>query len=250
MYTANDGVSLLAITLQVVCEGIEREYQMKFTFLNTTLASIVLAGSCLINVANAALITYEFSGVFSRSVVIEPLANTEANIGDYFLGQFTYEDKQPLDSIISPDTRARYSTGEILASTSINDYKASSGPQLQIFNNWEFTPGGTAIDDFFLSVYQYDNFGDGFYLLQLNLRDYTTATLDSLSIPNKVQIEALASGGRFFLRRFASRSQEAWWADGTISNLNLVIVPEPTTLTVFTLGMIGLASRRFKNRVR
>jgi hypothetical protein len=219
---------------------------MKFKFLKTTLASFFLAGSCLMNVANAALIAYEFSGEFSRSVVVEPLANADANVGDYFLGQFTYDDEEPLFGIINPDTRARYSTGEILASTSINRYKASSGPQLQIFNNWEFTPGGTAIDDFFLSVYQYDNFGDGFYLLQLNLRDYTTATLDSLSIPNKDQIEALASGGRFFLRRFASRGQEAWWADGAIRNVNLVSVPEPRTLAIFALGIMGLASRRFK----
>jgi hypothetical protein len=221
---------------------------MKFKFLRMRLASILLAGSCLMNVANASLITYEFSGAFSRSVVVEPLSNADANIGDYFLGQFTYDDEEPLFGIINPDTRARYSTGEILASTIINSYRASSDPQLQIFNNWEFTPGGTAIDDFFLSVYQYDNFGDGFYLLQINLRDYTTAVLDSLSIPNKEQIGALASGGRFFLRRFASIGQEVWWADGAISNINLVSVPEPTAFAIFALSLIGLASRRFKKQ--
>jgi hypothetical protein len=223
---------------------------MIFKFLNITVLGIVLTACCLVNVANAALITYEFSGVFSRSVVIDPLANADANIGNGFLGQFTYDDEQLLFGIINPDTRARYSTGEILASTSINRYKASSGPQLQIFNNWEFTPGGTAIDDFFLSVYQYDNFGDGFYLLQLNLRDYTTATLDSLSIPNKDQIEALASGGRFFLRRFASRGQEAWWADGAFNTFNVrqIDVPEPSTLAIFALGFIGLTLRRFKKQ--
>ncbi|MFT6909748.1 MAG: hypothetical protein ACJAS1_006475 [Oleiphilaceae bacterium] len=244
--TCCDGVSLV-ITFQVVCEGV-KEYQMKFKFLKTTLASIFLAGSSLMNVANAALITYEFSGAFSRSVVVEPLANADANVGDYFLGQFTYDDEEPLFGIINPDTRAIYSTGEILASTGINSYKASSSPQLQIFNNWEFTPGGIAIDDFFLSVYQYDNFGDGFYLLQLNLRDYTTATLDSLSIPNKDQIEALASGAFFFLRRFDSTRQEVWWADGAISNINLASVTEPTTLAIFALGLMGLASRRFKEQ--
>lgn len=221
---------------------------MKNKFLKTTLVSIFLAGSCLMNVANAALITYEFSGEFSRSVVVEPLAKADANVGDYFLGQFTYDDEEPLFGIVNPDTRARYSTGEILVSTGINSYRASSGPQLQIFNNWEFTPGGTAIDDFFLSVYQYDNFGDGFYLLQLNLRDHTTAILDSLFIPNKDQIEALASGGFFFLRRFDSTGQEVWWADGSISNINLASVTEPTTLAIFALGLMGIAARRFKKQ--
>lgn len=223
---------------------------MIFKFLNITVLGIVLTACCLVNVANAALITYEFSGVFSRSVVIDPLANADANIGNGFLGQFTYDDEQLLFGIINPDTRARYSTGEILASTSINSYKASSDPQLQIFNNWEFTPGGTAIDDFFLSVYQYDSFGDGFYLLQLNLRDYTTATLDSLSIPNKDQIEALASGGHFYLRRFASRGHEEWWANGAFNTFNVrqIDVPEPSTLAIFALGFIGLTLRRFKKQ--
>jgi hypothetical protein len=93
---------------------------------------------------------------------------------------------------------------------------------------------------FFLSVYQHDNFGDGFYLLQLNLRDYTTATLDSLSIPNKDQIETLASGGHFFLRRFATRGQEVWWADGALNTYNLVSVPEPSSLILLLLGFVGL----------
>jgi hypothetical protein len=93
---------------------------MIFKFLNITVVGIVLTACCLVNVANAALITYKFSGVFSRSVVVDPLAKADANIGDYFFSQFTYDDNQPLFGIINPDTRPRYSTGEILASTSIN----------------------------------------------------------------------------------------------------------------------------------
>jgi hypothetical protein len=193
--------------------------------------------------AYAGLITYEFSGVFSRSVVNDPLTTADASIGDVFLGQFTYNDEQPLLSIITQDTRARYNTGEILASTGANNYNATNNPQLQIFNNWEFSPGGTAIDDFFLSVEQYDSSGTGFYLLQLNLRDYTKTKLDSLYIPITEQVEDLASGGQFFLRRFASRGREEWWADGAFSSIKQVSVPEPSSIYLLLFGFILITYR-------
>ena len=34
----------------------------------------------------------------------------------------------------------------------------------------------------------------------------------------------------------------------SFDNLNVSKVPEPSTLTIFALGMIGLASRRFKKQ--
>jgi hypothetical protein len=196
--------------------------------------------------ANAGVITYEFSGVFSRTVVVDPLTTADTNIGESFSGQFSYDDEQPLFGIISPDTRARYSTGEIFVDTGTNNYKAISTPQLQIFNNWEFSPSGTAIDDFFLSVEQYDSSGTGYYLLQLNLRDYTTTKLDSLSIPNTEEIDELVSGGHFYLRRFASRGQEEWWADGAFSSANRVSVPEPSSLYLLFFGFIWLTYRTVK----
>ena len=140
----------------------------------------------------------------------------------------------------------RYSTGEIFVDTGTNNNKAISTPQLQIFNNWEFSPSGTAIDDFFLSVEQYDSSGTGYYLLQLNLRDYTTTKLDSLSIPNTEEIDELVSGGRFYLRRFASRGQEEWWADGAFSSANRVSVPEPSSLYLLFFGFIWLTYRTVK----
>lgn len=216
---------------------------MKFKFLKAALTGLIVSVSSF---ANAGLIKYEFSGVFTRSVAVASSAIVEANLGDDFDGEFTYDDEQPLLSIISPGTRARYNTGEILASTGIFNYSASIGPQLQIYNNWEFTPGGTVIDDFFLSVYQYDKSGTGYYLIQLIMRDYTTNTLNDLSIPNPMEMEQLSKGGHFFLRRFTSSNNEEWWADGSMSNIRAVTAPEPTTLAIFALGMIGLVSRRFK----
>jgi hypothetical protein len=95
-----------------------------------------------------------------------------------------------------------------------------------------------------------DSLGTGFYLLQLTLRDYTTTTLDSLSIPNTDQIETLASGGHFHLRRFASRGQEEWWADGALSNVNLVSVPEPSSLILLLLGFVGLTYKGKKLTIK
>jgi hypothetical protein len=41
---------------------------------------------------------------------------------------------------------------------------------------------------------------------------------------------------------------DEWWAvDNVVINDN-VSVPEPTTLAIFALGIMGLASRRFKKQ--
>lgn len=37
-------------------------------------------------------------------------------------------------------------------------------------------------------------------------------------------------------------------SDSTITIQKSIVVPEPSTLAIFALGMIGLASRRFKNK--
>jgi hypothetical protein len=209
---------------------------MKFKF-----STCVLLIACSIS-ANASLIKFEFSGTFNRSVALLSSVTKDANVGEQFSGSFSFDAEEPLFSIITPETRSRYSTGQISASTGNFNYLANQRPQLQIFNNWEFTSGGTAIDDVFLSAYQNDFLGSGFYLLQINMRDYTTNLLDNLSIPDAVKIEALMENGQFFLRRFSSINQEEWWADGDISVAKAVAAP--SAVIIFAIGFLGLAACR------
>ena len=203
---------------------------------------------CYSSMSKAELITFDFSGAFSRVQPIDTESSPDVRLGDIYFGQFTYDNAAPLFGTSDANTRARYNTGFMTISTGVNGYDASSSPQLQIFNNWMFSDGSTVIDDFFLSVDQPDNTGPGFYLLQLILRDYTYSTLDNLSIPTVDEIFALSSGGHFYLRRFASSEQEQWFADGSFSITSPIIVnvPAPPTIYLFVLGLVFIARRLIK----
>ena len=191
----------------------------------------------------AGLIEYEFSGIFSRAVLVDSNASLDVNIDDVFQVSFGFEANEALFSLIDNDTRARYNTGYIAAETGVNNYYANEAPQLQILNDWEFSLGGTVIDEFFLSAFQYDNDGDSFYLLQLNMRDYTNNIINNTSIPTTAQIETLSGNGGFFLRRFSANNNEEWWADGIFSEITLVSVPEPTGIILFFSGLVMLIVR-------
>lgn len=206
---------------------------------------VVLAFAGWAGSVGAAIIQYEFDGNFDRVEVFDPSATPDFVLGDAYSGTFTYDEDEPLHSIIEADTRARYSTGTIAAMVGSNSYDAASGPQLQIFDDWTFLNSTTSIDEFFLSVYQFDNVGTGFYLLQLSLRDYTTTILNSLDIPTTEQLEQLAVNGNFILRRFSDLQSEAWWGDGNFPGISPV--PTPATLALFGIGLAGLGwSRRKK----
>lgn len=208
--------------------------------------AVVIVAFGSVSVVQATPITYEFSGSFDRLLTFDSDITPDVSLSELFAGTFSYNDETSLARIIDPDTRALYRTGSILLESGAHSYSASSGGQLQIFNNWEFSPGGPAIDDFFLSVRQSDTEGLGFYLLQLNMRDYSLSTLSDLSIPTTSQVEDLAWNGRFFLRRFESVGNESWEADGRFRGITMVSVPEPGTLGLLGIGLLGLALLRRK----
>jgi hypothetical protein len=200
---------------------------------------------CSTGLASAGNIQYEFSGSIDRVEVFDPSTTPDFGLGDSFSGIFSYDDDAPLNYIIEPDTRALYNTGTIAATVGTTSYASVSGPQLQIFDNWTFVSSTTSIDDFFLSVFQYDAVGDGFYLLQLNMRDYTTTVLNSLDIPTTDQVEQLAVNGRFILRRFSDPASEEWWGDGDFNGVSAV--PIPATIPLFAIGLAGLGWSRRKS---
>ena len=77
-------------------------------------------------------------------------------------------------------------------------------------------------------------------------------TLNSASYNN------LINGGFFslgaHLANISSSEQKIWWGSGALPAAQLFIeyekvaVPEPSTLAIFALGIMGLASRRFKKK--
>jgi hypothetical protein len=72
-------------------------------------------------------------------------------------------------------------------------------------------------------------------------------TINGSSLDFDISSNLLANGG--FGLGFFDRDNDLR-ADyfGRVKSLSVVNVPEPSTLTIFALGMIGLASRRFKKQ--
>lgn len=193
--------------------------------------------------ANAGMIEFELSGAFSRTQLFDLNAITDVNVADSFDIQFIYEANEPIYNLIDEGSRAIYQTGIIISHSGTSKYLANSNLQLQVFNDWKATAGAEAKDNFYLNAYQYDSSDSGFYLLQIDMWDFSSSFLNGISIPDIEQIKGLASNGRFFLRRFSSQNNEKWLAEGSFNLVNQVRVPEPSSLVLFSFVFVFFVSR-------
>lgn len=216
---------------------------MKHSIISSIL--LVLSMGCS-TLSHAGKITFDLAGTFDRVLIFNPTALPDITFADSYIGQFSYDPLAPLFSIVTENTLARYNTGEMIINTGVISYAADQEPQLQIYNDWMFPLDDSTIDEFYLSVYEADPTGTGFFLLQLSLRNYEHATLNDLSIPTINEILALNQDGYFFLRRFASHANEEWAASGPATRLSLatVNVTEPSVLYLMLLTIAFIARNK------
>ena len=198
---------------------------------------LVIVFGLVLMASSAQASSYGFEGQFNRILGV----GADVNLLDPFTASFSYDDDAPLFSIIESGTRARYNTGSIRLDSAAFNYQATSGPQLQIFDDWE-APGITTRDDFYLVGVQHDDVGPGFYILSINMIDSTGLSLDSLAIPSPPTVEHMARNGRIDLRRFSAANVQEWEAMGRFSEIHPV--PEPNTALLLSLGLTGLAAKR------
>lgn len=193
---------------------------MKFKILKTLVASLTLLASCLANVANAGLITFEET-------------SSSSSWNSTYLG-WTLNNSQVITNLWAPST--------VSGDNALVSYNARIGEFTRdtIFNfeSAFFTRDGrysgtTAL----VNVFGLDQLGNTIYSTQLNL----------------------TNAPAFFNFGWTNIYGISWDPIGSSDVNNIAIdefsfsevsrdVPEPSTLAIFALGMIGLALGRFKQQ--
>ena len=194
---------------------------MKFKYLNTALAGIILATSCLVNVANAGLITYTDS---TNTWVYSDFLNTGvddytrtgsgvlANDGGTLIGggsHFLWNSGLRGGGVATHDW------------SSYTDYYFPGGYQIEVIGaKW------TNID-----VRSQGNQGEGIFGYQHE----GNTRLVGAPIADGTVLD-----GVFTLDNSGANATWSYTENSTSQ------IPEPSTIVIFALGVLGLASRRFK----
>ncbi|MFT6207903.1 MAG: hypothetical protein ACJA0T_001820 [Colwellia sp.] len=195
---------------------------MKTKFITASVTSFIFACSCLVNVASASLITIDF----------ESLA-----IGDFTEGF----DNGFYISAIGEDTKIvnpEFYTGKT----------AFSDGGSQVPSNWFFSTNGLFTFETFDIASLY-NQGDRFIVTGFlgnvlqGIDEYTTTTSKwngQLSTEEAINLKGIMVD-KISISMLSTNNLY-----GVMDNVVMNRVPEPTSLAIFALGIMGLAVRRLK----
>jgi len=203
---------------------------MKFKFLKAALAGLIFTSSCIVNLASAGLILDEN---------FDPITPTDWTIlGGFVLGT-------PSSEFF--DGNALYFNGASTRSATTNSYDLTSGGIFSFMLKigagsglFENADGGEDI------ALQYTTNGVSFSnLLVLDTEDVLyrgTWGNVSFAIDASSAVASTTTAFRIAQLQHSGSSFDRWAIDDVQLSTN---VPEPSTLVIFSLGIIGLASRRF-----
>ena len=245
---------------------------MKFKLLNTALIGFTLSASCMVSVANAGVIYWadwqsgtstEVLGEFTTTTSSVDIAYTN-NQGIAFLqtgtGTDYFENSQ--SAALSPYTSSVVdnipTASEMIALQNQGDQTLSFSESVAniVFSYVSLNLNGYSFDQDFdiLSVGSVDGKSSGYF-------GSGTSTKNIVDLGNgEFEYQLLGTGephgtiqfkGAFQQVSWRSLSDEYWngftiGIEGTAKEVD-VSVPEPSTLAIFALGVMGLVSRRFKN---
>ena len=227
---------------------------MKFRFFNTALISLSLSICALVNVANATLITETW-----QATVTGTLNNNLFQVNDTLNWTVTYDDSDLIMHTYSDGLDGIAQTSDDTVDETL-DASCPSGS----FCNF-FTVAADAhvnLNDILVIMYDYVNY----------------MNIDLLDIQNYNDAQRYQTGdyeGRAYVRHYMDSVQlnanfdlqrgdlgfgglYVYTTNGVLGvnmdnirilpPIDMIPVPEPSTLAIFALGMIGLASRRFKKQ--
>jgi len=219
---------------------------MKFKSLNAVLAGLVLSASCLVNVANAGIITIgDLSSDSDGHTIVDNVSGREYLRFDEFhlsyadtlasvLSGGIYEDYKIADSTIMDDF-----TNKLFG---VNNNSCSTNGSVQTFCGtligWQDGVFGSSYNANH-DLFGYLNTSGSSNVVSYMQIDYNAQGSNVIDIPNWTTVALdqhnLASGHPINLVLYKDSS-------------NSTSVPEPSTLAIFALGIMGLASRRFKKK--
>ena len=200
---------------------------MKYKFLKATIASLAFSASCLVNVANAGLITQWADTVIDFSSEYDSDDWSAAQV----LGEpdtFSYDDIETAWAASTKDGTSEYLTLGFATAVYAN------GAVIRETYGNGFV---TQIDVLDLS--------DVLHTVWAGVDNSATGAPVNFAV-NWAQTAFLVKG----LKIHISTDATSTWEEIDAVQLSgfTATVPEPSTLAIFALGMIGLASRRFKKQ--
>jgi hypothetical protein len=191
---------------------------MKLKFLNSAITGLILSFSCLVNTANAGLI-------LSNSTEVSTSGQNYSQLFDVS-GFENYT-----DLVFTVNARGDYGVGLsesiefFIDDISFGEFRYNSTGVTSVVG-----PTGNSAIDYIIDF-------------SFNISDMDWNTL----FANDSQVEVQWNNA------FSVAGKDGYYVDFSLSGTptsptepDAVPVPEPTTLAIFALGMIGFASRRFK----
>jgi hypothetical protein len=248
MRSVHGEASIFVTTFQIVCEGV-KEYQMNNKFLKIALSSALLLASHL---SNASVITLDFEGVGDGASINEfynggtdSLGNSGVNYGISFgadsLGLIDSDAGGTGNFANEPtaDTALFFSSGTAILNNALGFdtgfsfyYTSAATVAINVFSGLDLT--GDLLGSIALSA----NFQDSSCVGDAN-GSFCNWDIGSLGFAGTAK--SIDFGGSANLVAFDNITFGA-------TNPEPEAVSEPSTLAIFALGLMGLASRRFKKQ--
>ena len=203
---------------------------MKFKFLNTALAGLILSASCLVTEANAGLIEVKWDTTVETSFNWAPTTTigeaisiviTLDNGQSSALNQ-TWDKTNFVQFRIESASGWQFSSDSIYLRTSSGVFATDSSGNVTSAGSWKGFSSSVASWDAGLDAGKWYNNG-------VNSVAYNNDYSMGLSVTN---VEGNLEGAN-------------WYVSSVQPSSN---VPEPSTLAILALGMMGLASGRFKKQ--
>ncbi|MCJ8318134.1 MAG: PEP-CTERM sorting domain-containing protein [Colwellia sp.] len=228
---------------------------MKFKFFNSVFSSLLLSATCLVNVAYAGIIPYGLQTDISTSTVVNDWGWSECFVTS---GSSTTLISNVLsgcsgDSLMMAVRFTGSDQFEILGASSfatatqwINSQVGSVG-----LNNWD-----NGLNWYFNDKSWGFTTGNNIWQQSADTHiNQNWAGLESREGNNGISYHASGTGASHSLNGGWGYNDDGNWKSLYPSGIervwlttNATDVPEPSTLAIFALGMIGLASSRFKKQ--
>lgn len=233
-----------------------RNIIMKSTLINTTLCGLILSISCVVTNANATLIFAEdFSGGSRALEESETVNWADSDGGGFEVYGTRSASPRGMSGLYDHDNDASTANIGIPGAIEVNDDRGNVLLTATFSLDSSINDHQTGILSFLGGVRGKNSTGASVEIFNLtkstSLSGILKPTLGGGNwIYNEISFASTAAsvGDDIQIRWTGGGTNSANGQEVALVSFSTVDVPEPSTFAIFALGMIGLASRRFKRK--